>query len=72
MFLFGKNIEFNICILIIFVDGVELFVFVLFVEVKVLFGLIFIFNNLVLFIDKKDLKNILLVLMFWKMGFCSF
>lgn len=72
MFLFGKNIEFNICILIIFVDGVELFVFVLFVELKFLFGLIFIFNNLVLFIDKKDLKNNLLVLMFWKMGFFSF
>lgn len=61
MFLFGKNIEFNICMMIIFVDGFEFFVFVLFVELKLLFGLIFIFNNLVLFVNEKDLENNVLV-----------
>lgn len=72
MFLFGKNIEFNICMLIIFVDSVELFVFVLFVELKLLFGLIFIFNNFVLFVDKKDMEYSILVLMFWEISFGSF
>lgn len=72
MFLFGKNIEFNICIMIIFVDGVDFFVFVLFEEFKFFFGLIFNFNNLVFFVENKDLKKNMLVLMFWEMGCKSF
>lgn len=41
MFFFGKDIEFNICILIIFVDGVNLLVFVFLSEVNLLFDLYF-------------------------------
>lgn len=72
MFLFGKDIELNICILIMFVDGVMFFVFVLLKELKFLFGLKFNFNNLVLFVDNKDLIYNMLVFMFWKMGCNSF
>lgn len=68
MVFFGKDIEFNICILIIFVDGVELLVFVFFREVKFFFGFIFEFNNLVFFVVNINLVFIFLFLMFWDMG----
>lgn len=61
MFFFGKDIELNICILIIFVDGGELFVFVFLKEVNILFGFIFKFNNLVLFVKNKKLVLIVLL-----------
>lgn len=38
---FGKDMELNICIIVIFVDGIELLVFVFLKEVKFLFGFIF-------------------------------
>lgn len=41
MLLFGKDIKKNICILIIFVDGVDLFVFVFLKEVYLLVGFYF-------------------------------
>lgn len=72
MFLFGKDIKFNICIMIIFVDGVDLFVFVLLKEFKFFFGLIFYFNNLVFFVENMDVNKNLLVLKFWEMGCESF
>lgn len=72
MFLFGKDIELNICILIIFVDGVKFFVFVLLNEFKFFFGLIFNFNNLVFFVENKGFIYNILFLMFWEMGCSSF
>lgn len=68
MVLFGKDIELNICILIMFVDGVELFVFVLFKELNFLYEKIFNFNNFVLFVENVELVNNILFLMFWEMG----
>lgn len=53
MFLFGKDIELNICILIIFVDGGKFFIIVLLKEFKFFFGLMFNFNNLVFFVENK-------------------
>lgn len=41
MFVFGKDIELNMCILFIFDDGVDLFVFFFLKEVNILFGFIF-------------------------------
>lgn len=70
--LFGKDIELNMCMLIIFVDGVEFFVFVLLRELKFLYEMIFIFNNFVLFVVNNDLVNNILFLMFWEMGCRSF
>lgn len=72
MFLFGKDIELNICMFIIFVDGVKFFVFVLLKEFWFLFGLIFSFNNLVLFVENNELIYNILFFMFWKMGCSSF
>lgn len=71
MVFFGKDIELNICILIIFVDGVVFFVFVCLKEVNFLIGFVFEFNNLVLFVENV-LSLILLLLMFWEMGCRSF
>lgn len=70
--MFGKNIELNICILIIFVDGIKFFVFVLLNEFKFFFGLIFNFNNLVFFVGNKGVIYDILFLMFWEMCFSSF
>lgn len=50
MFLFGKDIKENICILVMFVDGVVFVVLVLLNEFGFFFGLFFNFNNLVLFV----------------------
>lgn len=72
MSLFGKNIESNICTLITFADGAEPPVLASLVESKLPFGSTFIFNNSVLFANKKDLKNSTLAPMFWEMGVCSF
>lgn len=41
MFFFGKDIELNICIFIIFVDGINLLVFFFLSEVDFLIGLYF-------------------------------
>lgn len=72
MVLLGKDIELNICILIIFVDGVEFFVFVLLKELKFLLKMIFIFNNFVLFVVNINLVDNILFKMFWEMGCRSF
>lgn len=53
LFFFGKDIELNMCILIIFVDGVKLFVIFFLIEVNFLFGNIFCFNILVLFVENE-------------------
>lgn len=53
MVFFGRDVELNICIFIIFVDGIVFFVFVFLYKVKLLIGFVFEFNNLVLFVVNR-------------------